>query len=68
MGHRMEIYCNPAISADLMAIAAKYQIETRIIGRTEVCAGDYNEVVIGSFSWRKNLEQESGNKNPEIIR
>ncbi len=54
MGHRMEIYCNPTISADLMAIAAKYQIETRIIGRTEICAGDCNEVVIGSFSWRKN--------------
>ncbi len=58
MGHRMEIYCNPTISAALMAIAAKYQVEAQIIGRTEACAGDYNEVVIGSFSWRKNLKNK----------
>lgn len=55
MGHRLEIYCRPEISDRLISIAGKYNLAAQIIGHTEVCAPDYNEVQIKDFSWHKHL-------------
>lgn len=50
-GHRMEIYCEPDIASDLIAIASKFGVEAQIIGRTEASGNpDQNEVVIRSGS------------------
>lgn len=35
MGHRMEIYCNPGVAQDLIAIAEAYGVPAQIIGRVE---------------------------------
>ena len=35
MGHRMEIYCNPAIAQDLIDISESYGVSAQIIGRVE---------------------------------
>jgi len=35
MGHRMEIYCNESIAKEIIQIARKYQIESKIIGQCE---------------------------------
>ncbi|MFP6854381.1 MAG: AIR synthase-related protein [Opitutales bacterium] len=35
MGHRLEAYCEPAVAADLVAIANGFGIEAQVIGRTE---------------------------------
>ncbi|MFW9947079.1 MAG: AIR synthase-related protein [Candidatus Odinarchaeota archaeon] len=35
MGHRMEIYCNDSISKDIIDIAKKYKIDSKIIGQCE---------------------------------
>jgi phosphoribosylformylglycinamidine cyclo-ligase len=35
MGHRMEIYCNPAIAEDLISISKSFNIDTQIVGRVE---------------------------------
>ncbi len=38
MGHRMEIYCNPAIAADLIAISKTFHVDAQIVGRVEASA------------------------------
>ena len=53
MGHRIELYCRPQISSALIEIAASFNLEARIIGHTESCAGNRNEVQINDFSWTK---------------
>ncbi len=35
MGHRMEIFCNESIATDIIKIAKKYKIESKIIGQCE---------------------------------
>ena len=35
MGHRMEIYCNESIAEEIIQIARKYQVESKIIGQCE---------------------------------
>ena len=35
MGHRMEIYCNPAIADDLIAISKSFNVDAQIVGRVE---------------------------------
>ncbi|MFX0179155.1 MAG: AIR synthase related protein [Candidatus Hodarchaeota archaeon] len=35
MGHRMEIYCNDSISKDIIDIAKKYKIDSKVIGQCE---------------------------------
>ena len=35
MGHRMEIYCNPTIAQELIAISESYGVAAQIVGRVE---------------------------------
>ncbi|NHJ20514.1 MAG: phosphoribosylformylglycinamidine cyclo-ligase [Candidatus Lokiarchaeota archaeon] len=35
MGHRMELYCNESIAKDVMRIAKKYNVDSKIIGQCE---------------------------------
>lgn len=35
MGHRMEIYCNPSVANDLIAISKSFNVEAQIVGRVE---------------------------------
>lgn len=35
MGHRMEVYCEPAHAQELIQIAAKFNLDARVIGRVE---------------------------------
>lgn len=39
MGHRLELYVEPEIAADLIQIASHFNIEAKVIGRTESYAG-----------------------------
>jgi phosphoribosylformylglycinamidine cyclo-ligase len=39
MGHRMEIYCNERHAARIIAIAAGYRLEAKVIGRCEAMTG-----------------------------
>ena len=39
MGHRMEIYVDPQLAEPLMAIAASFNIDSRIVGRVEDWSG-----------------------------
>ncbi len=46
MGHRMELYCDPGVAHDLMAISKAYNVEARIVGRVE--AADSKKLTIRS--------------------
>lgn len=46
MGHRMEIYCNPKIAEDLIAISQSFNIDAQIVGRVE--ASDKKKLTIES--------------------
>ncbi len=35
MGHRMELYCNPAVADDIIAISESFNVEAQVIGRVE---------------------------------
>jgi len=35
MGHRMEIYCNPTIAQELIAISESYGVAAQVVGRVE---------------------------------
>ncbi|MDD2533618.1 MAG: AIR synthase-related protein [Eubacteriales bacterium] len=56
MGHRLEIYCDEATAAGIIALCADYELGAQIIGRTEQSSktGE-NEVVIidrdQTFTW-----------------
>lgn len=46
-GHRMEIYCDPVIASELIAISAEFGVDARVVGRVEVSEDPVrNEVVI----------------------
>lgn len=48
-GHRMEIYCDPEIASELIAISAGLGVDARIVGRVEASENpDQNEVLIRS--------------------
>ncbi|MDO9399282.1 MAG: AIR synthase-related protein [bacterium] len=36
MGHRMEIVCDPKVSLEIIKISEKYEVEARIVGKTEL--------------------------------
>ncbi len=55
MGHRLEIYCRPEISAKLISIADNYNLKAQVIGHTEACNPAHNEVQIKEFHWHKHL-------------
>ncbi len=55
MGHRLEIYCRPEISARLISIADNYNLKAQVIGHTEACNPAHNEVQIKEFHWHKYL-------------
>ena len=56
MGHRMEIYTNHDIAADIVKISKELGVDARIIGRVESCATGA-EVKIsgpyGNFEYKK---------------
>jgi len=35
MGHRMEIYCNPAVAQDIISISESFDVAAQIVGRVE---------------------------------
>ena len=39
MGHRMELYVDPAAAADIIAISRGFNIDAQIIGRVEKGSG-----------------------------
>ena len=39
MGHRFEIYTNPAHAEEMIAIAGEFNIEARIVGKVEAWSG-----------------------------
>ena len=46
-GHRMEIYCEPAVAEDIIQIAKDFEIDARIVGRVDPLPQDApNEVKI----------------------
>ncbi len=56
MGHRMELYCEESIAKDIMKIAKKFNVESKIIGQCEKSEiKDKNKVEIkskhGSFNY-----------------
>jgi phosphoribosylformylglycinamidine cyclo-ligase len=46
MGHRMEVYCEPAITDDVVAIAARFGIAAKVVGRVERASGARNRLTI----------------------
>ena len=46
MGHRMEVYCEPEIVADIIALCEAHRLDARQVGYTEAAATSRNEVVI----------------------
>lgn len=47
MGNRMEIVCDPKISSKIIRLSAKYNVEARIIGRTESAPKTSLRIVVG---------------------
>lgn len=35
MGHRMELYCDPAVADELIAISESFKVEAQVVGRVE---------------------------------
>lgn len=46
MGQRLEVFCDPYIASNVIAVADKYGIEAKITGRIEASVSGRNEVVI----------------------
>lgn len=54
MGHRMELYCNPQVAEDLIAISKSFNVDAQIVGRVEAATekqltikSPYGEFVYG---------------------
>ena len=45
MGHRMEVYCEPAAAEAVIQLAATFNLDARIIGRT-AASGGINRVTV----------------------
>ena len=41
MGHRMEIYCDPAAAEDIIALSNEFGVEAQIVGRVEAGEGKH---------------------------
>ena len=57
MGHRMEIYTNPDIAADIVDISESLGVDARIIGRVESCTTGANVKIAspyGNFEYLKH--------------
>jgi phosphoribosylformylglycinamidine cyclo-ligase len=39
LGHRMEIICEPAVASEIVAVALRFEVEARVVGRVEHEAG-----------------------------
>lgn len=57
MGHRMEIYCNESIAKDIMKIASKYNVDSKIIGQCQKSPQKNKNIVeirsqFGYFTYR----------------
>jgi len=46
MGHRMEVYCSPEDADFMIASAAKFGVEAKIVGHTEASADGNNHVTV----------------------
>ena len=46
MGHRMEIYCDPSVSSEIITISKEMGVDARIIGRVD--AGDTKRLTISA--------------------
>lgn len=46
MGHRMEIYCDPSVSSEIISISKEMGVDARIIGRVD--AGDTKKLTISA--------------------
>jgi phosphoribosylformylglycinamidine cyclo-ligase len=53
MGHRMEIYCAPALAEELIQMSRSFNIEAQVVGH--VAASDKKRLTIktqqGEFTW-----------------
>jgi phosphoribosylformylglycinamidine cyclo-ligase len=49
MGHRLEIYCKPAVANELISMASAYNIETQIIGNCS--SSDSPQLTISGISY-----------------
>lgn len=47
-GHLIELYVEPEIAEDIIALAASFQVDARVIGRTEASDSDTNQVTVQS--------------------
>ncbi|MBY8990077.1 MAG: phosphoribosylformylglycinamidine cyclo-ligase [Candidatus Lokiarchaeota archaeon] len=57
MGHRMELYCEEGVAKEIIKIATKYNVESKIIGHCEKSPDKNKNVVeinseFGSFNYR----------------
>ena len=57
MGHRMELYCEEGIAKEIIKIASKYNVESKIIGHCEKSPDKNKNIVeinseFGSFNYR----------------
>ena len=57
MGHRMELYCEKGVAKEIIKIATKYNVESKIIGHCEKSPDKNKNVVeinseFGSFNYR----------------
>lgn len=46
MGHRMEVYCDPNVVADIIAISESYGVSARQVGYTDYAGSDQSNQVI----------------------
>ena len=57
MGHRMELYCEEGVAKEIIKIATKYKVESKIIGHCEKSPDKNKNIVeinseFGSFNYR----------------
>jgi phosphoribosylformylglycinamidine cyclo-ligase len=48
MGHRMELYCKEEVAPEIIKIAKKYNVESKIIGHCEKSSSNTNKIDIHS--------------------
>jgi phosphoribosylformylglycinamidine cyclo-ligase len=61
MGHRMELYCNESIAKDVMRIAKKYNVDSKIIGQCEKSLMKKKNTLeikseFGSFEYKQDIK------------
>jgi len=48
MGHRMEVYCDPAAAPGVIEIARGFGVEAKVVGRIEASPSGQNEVLLSA--------------------